>query len=538
MNVRFALLAGISARAFDNPPAGYQPTPEQVAQVRENRRTTTATGSDDPMMKRDADSAYMLPYWEKIDAIIEGIEGMRNAGGAYLPRFNDESDSEYQARLKMTKMTNVFRDIVEDLSSKPFQEEAKICEDDGQPVPPELEEFEENVDGSGNNLSAFANDVFFNGIAGAVDWIMIDYPKRDPNIRTVAEMKAAGMRPSWSRVLGRNVLCAKSIKVNGAETLTYIKIYEPGSPDHIREFLRDPATGAVSWRLWVKTETVNNETGSRFAIEDEGQITIDVIPMVPFATGRRDGIRFRWLPALKDAADLQIELYQQESGLKFAKNLTAYPMLAANGIRPLLESDGKTPKRISVGPNRVLYAPPDGNGNVGNWAYLEPSASSLTFLQNDVKDTIEQLRELGRQPLTAQSGNLTVITTAVAAGKANSAVKQWALMLKNALENAIVITCKWLGIPPETYDAEVFVYTDFEETSDGKDVDALDKARERKDISRETYWSELQRRGILSPEFDHEREEERLLEEMPGDGVDTSLDDNDPAGDNPGQVDD
>ena len=40
-------------------------------------------------------------------------------------------------------------------------------------------------------------------------------------------------------------------------------------------------------------------------------------------------------------------------------------------------------------------------------------------------------------------------------------------------------------------------------------------------ISQETYWHELKRRGVLSPEFDVETEQQRLLDELPGDGVDT-----------------
>lgn len=527
MNQRFALLASAAPGAFDT---GYQATPADVNAVR-MARANSGTAATDPIMKRGHDSAHMLDYWDKTDAIIDGVDGMRAVGEKYLPRFNDEDGREYDFRLRLTKMTNVFRDIVEDLSSKPFQEECEIVEDDGKAVPPGLDEFAEDVDGSGNNLTVFANATFFNGIANAIDWIFVDFPKPDPNVRNMADAKAAGLRPNWSHVLGRNILDVRSKVINGEETLTYVKIYEPGELDHVRIFRRDDS-GAVHWGLFVKTDTEHDiavewfEGGgkTRFTLEDEGTITIGIIPLVPFATGRRNGKRFCWLPALRDAADLQVELYQMESGLKFTKTLTAYPMLAANGIKPLMEPDGKTPKKIAVGPNRVLYAPPDASGKVGKWEYLEPSAESLKFLAEDIDATIQQLRELGRQPLTAQSGNLTVITTAVAAGKSNSAVKQWALALKDALENAVVITCLWLDIPADTYDPSVSVFTEFDDWTDGKDVDALNTARTNKDISRETYWFELRRRGILSPEFDAEVEEQRLLDEVPGDGLDTALD--------------
>ena len=225
---------------------------------------------------------------------------------------------------------------------------------------------------------------------------------------------------------------------------------------------------------------------------------------------------------MRDAADLQIELYLQESALKFCKLLTAYPMLSANGVAP--EKDGAgNPKRIAIGPGRVLYAPPNGStGRPGSWAYIEPTAKSLEFLAKDVDATIAQLRELGRQPLTAQSGNITVITAAVAAGKSKSAIKSWALGLKDALENALVITSMWLNI---TYEPEVNVYTEFDDASDNIDeLPAIAAAYTNKIISRQTYGFELQRRGVLSPEYDYDTETDRLLEDMPDDPDENNID--------------
>ena len=129
------------------------------------------------------------------------------------------------------------------------------------------------------------------------------------------------------------------------------------------------------------------------------------------------------------------------------------------------------------------------------------------------------MRELGRQPLTAMSTQLTTVTTSIAAGKAKSAVTAWSYGLKDALENALLITMKWMGID---YEPEINVYTGFDNVlDDGSDIEELGKARERGDISVETYWDELKRRKILSPEFDIEEERKRLLDEIP---VDTAPD--------------
>lgn len=520
MKFRNAVLTSASFAAFANGD-GYTVQPKDIQAVRDNAARAVGAGKIASLEARSQDSNAMLDYWNQVDAILGGIGTMRQAGKKYLPDFTDETDTEYNERLKFTKMTNVFRDIVSSLSAKPFEQEVSLVKEDEKTVPEQLETFVEDVDGSGSNLTQFAGDTFFNGVGHALDWIMIDYPKRDPNIKTQADQKAANIRPYWSHVLARNVLDATSKVIGGKEILTYVKIYEPGQPPHIREFERE-TSGKVVWRLHQKSE----ESGEYVKI-DEGDLTIDEIPLVPFATGRRDGRSWRFDPELSDAADLQVDLYQQESGLKFASVLTAYPMLAGNGVKPPLMADGKTPAKLSVGPKRVLYAPPDGAGSSGSWSYVEPSAASLKFLAEQIKETIQQLRELGKQPLTAQSGNLTVITTAVAAGKASSAVAQWALMLKNALENAFVITCKYYNIDVNSYDPIVYVYSDFDDFTEGKDLDALRAMREDGDLSQETYWQEMRRRKVLSADFDADKEAGRLLKEVPGD--DRIISENNPS---------
>lgn len=501
--------------------SGTPITPELVAQTRAARKRVGAEMTTDPMLKRSPDSKHMLPFWDKVDAVVEGIEAMRDAGEEYLPRFVDEDPTDYAFRLKCTKMTNVYKDIADGLSGKPF-EQPIILEGEH---PAEIVDFANNVDGSGNNLTVFAGVTFFNGINSALDWIFVDFDAPDPSMPAPvnrAQEKALGLRPYWCHILARNVIDVRSEIINSREVLTYFKVFEPGDPNHVREFVRAP-DGTVTWTLyrWQENEVGEGDQMTHYVPVDSGVITIDVIPMVPFVTGPRVGKSWRVMPPLKSAVDLQVELYQGESDLKFAKKLTAFPMLAANGINAEKNPDG-SPKRLAVGPNRVLYSKPDSStGKVGSWAYVEPSSESLKFLAAENLDMIQQLRELGKQPLTAQSGNITVITAMVAAGKAKSAVKAWALMLKDALENALMMTAKWLGI--ENYDPSVYVHINFDDYSEGEDLEALAGARDRKDISRETYWDEMVRRGVLSSNFDPEEEEKRLLDELPSDVTDEGV---------------
>lgn len=484
--------------------------------------------SGDDILSRGNDIAQMVPYWDLTDTIIDGVGALRKTQTKYLPKFESEEKDVYEMRLGLTKFTNVYRDIIESLSSKPFEEEVTLIEDGGPNPPEDVVALLENIDGDGTNITEFANQTFFNGINSAIHWIFVDFPTNDEDTKptTAAQYKAAGLRPYWSHVIARNVYKAKTSILGGKSQLSYIKIFEPGTDngdgivaDHMREFIRDD-TGAVHWSLWRKITSDTNLLKVKFVKVGFGTLSINVIPLVPFYTGRREGRTFKFLPALQDAADLSLELYLQESGLKYAKTVSAYSMLVGEGVKPEKEPGGKT-KPMAIGPLKILYAPPNSQGQNGTWKFITPDASVLTFLKTDITETKQDLRELGRQPLTAQSGNLTTITTAVAAGKAKSAVGAWALGLKNALENAIGITMLWIGQEPgdgkSAYKPEVNVYTEFDDVlDDGRDLDALDKARAGGDLSQRTYWHEFKRRKVLSPDFDAEKEEQALLDESAG----------------------
>ena len=49
--------------------------------------------------------------------------------------------------------------------------------------------------------------------------------------------------------------------------------------------------------------------------------------------------------------------------------------------------------------------------------------------------------------------------------------------------------------------------------ADAAELDTLQKTRAQKDISRKTYLDELQKRGVLSDDFDEEQDQEFLEEE-------------------------
>lgn len=463
----------------------------------------------------------MADYWSLAETLMGGAKAIRSQP-KYLPKFENETQPAYDLRRKHAKFTNIYRDIVENLAQRPFASEVQISET----APQSIKDFIEDVDGRRNHLHVFAGEVFFGGINAAIDWIMVDYTKNGSENASIADEKKAGVRPYWVRIPAASVLAAYSATIGGKEEFVHVRIHEPATMregfgektvDRVRVIEREPldggAYGPATYQVWEKKKEVVEGQGDWIETDDRGTISIGVIPLVPFVTGRRIGGSWRLHPPMRDAADLQVEHFQQESALKHIEELTAFPMLAGNGVTPPMGDNGK-PIAVPVGPQAVLYAPMSGDGKHGAWAFIEPSAESLNFLLKHVGQTAQELRELGRQPLTAQSGNLTVVTTAFAAQKGNSAIQAWALNLKDALEQAFVLTLMWLK---EGGAVEVKIDTDFDlgmgDDDSFEHVLAMAQGDEPL-ISRETALSEATRRGILSAEFDEGKDLDAIIKEM------------------------
>lgn len=489
-----------------------------------------------------SDYQEMISYWDMIAAIMGGTPTMRAGGEKYLPKFESESANSYRERLEHSIFTNIFRSMVEDLAARPFTKEVQIKCSTAMSL------LMENVDGQFTHISKFMAQWFEDAIANGISFVFVDYARTDPDTvdasgvprrKTIAEERASGARPYAIMVPARDAIAVYSAMINGIEEFVHVRFREfykrvdgfaEVLVEQVRVLTRDPIIGDDGlvigfdhprFELWEAearsaTSTRARPTGMKKVAE--GPISLDHIPFTALVIGKR--IR-GWvvLAAMNDAAYLQIEHYEAQNGLKNLKKMTAFPMITANGVDAPVNAKGEIAP-LPVGPRAVLYTgKPDQSGPVGSFQIIEPGGTSLSFLREDVKDIAQELRELGRQPLTASSSNLTVVTTVFAARKGNAAIQNWALDLKDSTENFLMYMAQW---SKDKQEPEVEMDLDFSLEPGENDgfADVL-SMRSNKDLSQETLWNEAKRRGRLSASFDPDKERELIEEEEDGEGDDT-----------------
>lgn len=458
--------------------------------------------ADDPSTP-SGEYQCMENKWRLVSDILAGVEAIRARRSTYLPRYEVEKQGDYERRLNSTPWRPEFADILQTLASKPFGRDValrgNVSDDIQGKVDPSTKMrsggIVDDIDGRGNSLTAFASDAFSSAVAKGAHAILVDHPPM-PDNASLADEKAAGARPYWIQVPFDNIIALYTDVDGGREIITHARIREcrterDGYGEKIVNQIRvlEPGTSEVFEQdtngVWVSKSVKPMVRGGKH----------QSVPLALCFLGKRLGTQEVRLP-LQSVADMQIELFQALSRYEEILIYAGSPMLSGNGIAPPPETE----PALALGPKTILFAPRMGDGPAPYWSFVQPDAANITAIKASVEAIQSDMRRIGLQPLTEQPGNPTATGKAIDAAKAHSAVKSWALLQNDALEQAMVFTAQYLGIET-TIQTEVS--TDFSVLPYASEpLKALLTARATKDISHETLIGGLKRFDVLPADFD------------------------------------
>ncbi len=463
---------------------------------------------------QSAERAAMQADIDLISDVLAGVDAMRARSKVYLPQYGRELEKEYRRRVSSAPWRPEFVDVLRTLSAKPFSQPITLPAD----TPKAIVEFADNVDGRGNNLHVFAHRLFVDAVAYGISIITIDFPKRTWG-PSVADAIAANPRPYWCLIPISNVIALYTEFKNGREIVVHLRTREDttvvdGFGEKLVERIRVIDRG--SWSLWEKRKDASGTT--TWVSIDGGELQngsgkLDAVPAVIVVTGDRQGT-IKTKPPLKDLADMQVELFRALSRQDELLTFAGSPMLATTQY--LDQTDGTT-KVVEVGPKTVLGGASDNKGDQTKWYYVQPDAANIREVREHVESVIEDMQRLGLQPTITRSGTASATESDITAAKAHSALQAWALTLKDALEQAFVLTMPWMsenGRVIDPFSVSVNVHTDFaasfEATTEASTILTAEKQRV---ISKQTARDELARRGILGPAFQSRSEPKKISSE-------------------------
>lgn len=412
----------------------------------------------------------------------------------YLPKDQLETDERYLARVSRSVLHNRFRSTVKHLVGKPFAQPISLRDDN----PSEIEEWSENIDLAGRNLTVFAQSVFEDAWVAGVSHILVDFPVVDTAAsptRVRADDKREGVRPYFTHIPPEDLIGWRSERIGGHDVLTQLRIKESALvPDgdfgekqvnRVRVLYRD------HHELWEEDEDT-----SEYVMIGEGAISLGFIPLVPVYTGRTASMEA--LPPLEDLAFTNMLHWQVQSDQNNILHVAGVPLLYGTG----LDNDQNA---ITVGVDGMVSGP------IGSTlAWVELQGQSIASREKELQRLDDQMVMLGLQPQLPRTGGVTATATAMASARADSQLRGAVEGLRDALELAVQYAGRWIG-KPEEWAGSLDIYTGFElGIRDAQTIAELIKARTAGELSRETFLRALKRYELMDEDFDVEDEIARL----------------------------
>lgn len=454
-----------------------------------------------------------LPYqrmssnWPMIEALMGGTKVIRSKGEAFLPKNTAESDKNYQNRLSMAILTPFYSKTVRNMAGRIFAKSPTISD----AMDSRIRSWCENIDMTGKNLAVFAADAIAQSLAYGLGWILVDFPNVSPDeTRTVADEKQSGARPYWVYL---NVAQVTNVQIDPVKKVINLAVIREiveetvgGVPQQIEQYR---VLAPFSWELW-RPDASSKGKEQRFALHQSGATTLGFVPLVPVYTGQTG--MFEAEPPLLDLAYLNVAHYQGRSNQQNALTVAQFPILAATGYRPNKADDPQQGTgTLTLGPRKLLSS----DDPQAKFYFVEHTGAAIEAGRKYLSDLADEMAMLGLQLLMPKSDGQAAVTATESSNRQTESVSDLERIAKkyqDALNLALIYSAAWVG---SSTPGTITLNGRFDAPFGTTDQQTLLAMRSTGDITRGTLWNELQRRGVLSDNFDAKVEAELLGNEAP-----------------------
>jgi hypothetical protein len=340
------------------------------------------------------------------------------------------------------------------------------------------------------------------GICG----ILVDYPKATDTegklLYPTREMeKAAGVRPYCIQIHPWQVLGWRDEYIDGVWRLTQLRLMEcvdePDGDYGVKSVEQVRVLTPGAWELQRQNEK------KEWFVYDSGTTSLSIIPYVP-VYGQRTGFMLG-RPPLIEVANLNVAHWQSSSDQATILHVARVPILAVIGV-----DDDKW--QMTVGASSAVKIPLN-----GDMKWVEHSGKAIEAGADELEALEERMRQAGAELLVLRPGKITATQTATENAVGMCALHRIANNLEDALDQALQICADWVGEPTG---GSVELFKDFGAASlaEASTQLLLDSTSAGK-VSDETYFNELKRRGVVSPDIDWQDEKDRLDKQGPALGM-------------------
>ncbi len=251
------------------------------------------------------------------------------------------------------------------------------------------------------------------------------------------------------------------------------------------------------WRIY--REQRNDTTGEiKWVLHDEGVTSLKFVPAVP-VYGKNSGSCSK--PPLSELAYLNVEHWQSKSDQQTILHVARVPILFGKGF--------SQDEEITVGAASAVIA----ENVTADLRYVEHTGKAIESGSKDLERLEDMMRQIGAELLVIKPGKITVAQTMAEDEAGTCALQRIVQDFEDAADQMLQITAEWLS---EKAGGSLTIYNDFGAASLAEATSQLllDAAIANV-ISRETMFTELQRRGLLKDNLTWPDELKRIASQPP-----------------------
>jgi hypothetical protein len=384
----------------------------------------------------------MVEAAELPDDLMGGNRAMRASADQWLPREEEESYGNHDIRVRRSTCFSFYADTVCDLASKPF---VKPVEVDG--APSAFDEFMRDVDGKGQDLTVFAQDLMLKAIHRGMYHTLVDSmgsgkTVADTNDRRVyarnidptdmLDIRDEADSAGRMHVVYCRFAATRSVNTNSYDqTLeTVIIELERGIDEQVGykvEYKFDTNTGD-----WV-------DQGSQ--PYDPGGVGVPLYTMYANQTGY-----FEAEPALEDLAWINLAHYQSRADhahvMRVARLITLVTLgFADAGKKTDPRDKGRT--KVALGPLSRI----NNRNENAKVSFLEPSGRSIELSLEDMAQLEKEANRLGARYHSSGKSHVTAQSVISDGQKLSNNLTGFCVRMEAVLASILASVGEWVNAP-------------------------------------------------------------------------------------------
>ncbi len=430
-----------------------------------------------------------------LNTLMGGTTAMREAGTKYLPKEPAELQQAWEIRRDRTTLFNAFKRTLEKLTGEVFSKDISLGED----VPAKIAEWSENLDLQGANESRFAKEVFKAALKDGVTHILVDYPQTDGS-ETRADEQAKGIRPYWVHIRASQVIGWFFEVVNGQKVLQQVRFREthtiPDGDYAVKTINRIRVLWPDRFEVWEEQEKDDEKgkTTLEWVRIHEGNVTLGVIPLVTIMLGESISAMTA-LPPLEDLAELNLAHWKLDSDYRQTLHQMV-PMWFGKGITDAQgRALGEEGSQVVTGAGRLIHS----TNTEADLKGIALESGPADAMRRELDALEDKMALFGLTLMLPKTGQVTATQAGQDKSENDSALRGWAMILKDCLELALQYTAQWAKLGDNG--GSVTVNTDFRAFS-GVDMTLLTQAMIAGKFPVEWWMEEAQRRGMIKDDKD------------------------------------